>query len=80
MILIKLHFHLMSIRFALQVVDWLCLILDSHMTQFVLSPDAHVTLIKLHCVVSNQVPLLTPFHIHTDQKICVKMLKIILRQ
>ena len=46
---------LTSLWSVFQVVDWLCLVLDSHMTQFVLSPDSHVTLINLHCVVSSQV-------------------------
>ncbi|WAQ96753.1 MINP1-like protein [Mya arenaria] len=37
------------------VVDWLCLVLDAHITQFVLSPDCHVTILKLKSIITKQV-------------------------
>ncbi|XP_060576638.1 nucleolar protein 11-like [Ruditapes philippinarum] len=39
----------------IQIVDWLCLVLDAHITQFVLSPDCHVTIVKLEHIVREQV-------------------------
>ncbi|KAL4240518.1 Nucleolar protein 11 [Mactra antiquata] len=39
----------------LQVVDWLSLVLDAHITQFVLSPDAHMSILKLQSIVNRQV-------------------------
>ncbi|XP_053393572.1 nucleolar protein 11-like [Mercenaria mercenaria] len=39
----------------IQVLDWLCLVLDAHITQFVLSPDCHVTIVKLESIVREQV-------------------------
>ncbi|KAK3583613.1 hypothetical protein CHS0354_039436 [Potamilus streckersoni] len=37
------------------IVDWLGLLIDSHMTQLVISPDAHVLLLNLHNIVQSQV-------------------------
>ncbi|KAL3876960.1 hypothetical protein ACJMK2_034736 [Sinanodonta woodiana] len=43
--------------FNTNIVDWLGLLIDSHMTQLVISPDAHVLLLNLHNVVQSQVEI-----------------------
>ncbi|KAJ8319496.1 hypothetical protein KUTeg_004587 [Tegillarca granosa] len=39
----------------LQVVDWLCVLIDAHITQLIISPDARIILLKLHSVVESLV-------------------------
>ncbi|XP_064618116.1 nucleolar protein 11-like [Liolophura sinensis] len=38
----------------LQVVDWMCLLVDAHATQLILSPDARPVLVDLHQLVHEQ--------------------------
>ena len=40
---------------ALQVCDWLCMVIDAHFQQLVLSQDARRPIIELHDVVEKRV-------------------------
>ncbi|XP_060083661.1 nucleolar protein 11-like [Ylistrum balloti] len=38
-----------------QIADWICVLLDAHITQLIISPDARLLLINLHTSVASQV-------------------------
>lgn len=38
-----------------QIADWICVTLDAHITQLIISPDARLLLINLHTCVASQV-------------------------